>query len=322
MTDTAETPETAGHVADSFKGHWVNTRAPAAWRPYLRMARIDRPIGWWLLLLPCWWGTLTAALATGFRPFDLWLIGGTFLGAVLMRGAGCTWNDITDRHIDGSVARTRSRPIPSGQVSVKQAIVFMAAQALVALLILLTLGPLAIFLGVLSLALVAIYPFAKRFTWWPQVFLGLAFNWGALLTWAAHTGSLSLPPVLLYLAGISWTLFYDTIYAHQDAEDDALIGVKSTARLFGDRSPVWLQGFAALAVVLMSAAVILAALPDASPLGIVLALGGAWGMGWHMAWQLMRFRPEDGDTCLMLFRSNRNAGLIPVAALILAVLVR
>jgi 4-hydroxybenzoate polyprenyltransferase len=236
-----------------------------------------------------------------------------------MRGAGCTWNDITDRHIDGSVARTASRPIPSGQVSVRGALVWLAAQALVAFGILLTFNIAAIGLGVLSLLPVAVYPFAKRFTWWPQVFLGLAFNWGALLAWTAHTGRLEAPAVLLYLAGIAWTLFYDTIYAHQDAEDDALIGVKSTARLFGENSPRWLRWFLVISVSIMAIAVILA-VPDGRPLALLVALCGPWAMGWHMQWQMRQLKLDDTSRLLMLFRSNRDAGLLPVPFFAVALL--
>jgi 4-hydroxybenzoate polyprenyltransferase len=246
----------------------------------------------------------------------VWLFIGSAIGAFLMRGAGCTWNDITDRHIDGAVARTRSRTIPSGQVSVNQALVWLIAQALVAFAILLTFNLNAIVLGIASLATVAIYPFAKRFTWWPQVFLGLAFNWGALLLWTAQSGSLGWPAVFLYLGGISWTLFYDTIYAHQDREDDTLIGVKSTARLFAANTRVWLRGFLVLTVALLGIAAVLA-LSDASMLAVVLALAGIWGMGWHMLWQLQQLDINDAETCLRLFRANRDTGLI--AALFFAV---
>jgi len=312
MTGTQQTPEQDRPVADAYTGNWVDRRAPAAWRPYLRLSRADRPIGTWLLLLPCWWGLALGMLQTGRAGwFDLWIALGCALGAFLMRGAGCTWNDITDRDIDGSVARTRSRPIPSGQVSVRGALVWMVAQCLVALIILLSFNLNAILLGFLSLAPVAIYPFAKRFTWWPQVFLGLAFNWGALLAYTAHTGQLGWPAVAAYLAGIGWTLFYDTVYAHQDAEDDALIGVKSTARLFGDQSPRWLRHFLVATVSLLALAVILAGI-DRSVLALVVALGGPWAMGWHLLWQLRRFDPEDGARLLTLFRSNRDAGLVPL----------
>ena len=321
MTETSQAPEpeVAGQVADAVDKNWVDTYAPAATRPYLRLSRADRPIGTWLLLLPCWWGVLLAAASdpAGLRLFDLWIIIGCAIGAFLMRGAGCTWNDITDREFDAQVARTKSRPIPSGQVTVKGAAAWMIAQALVAFCILLTFNWAAIALGILALLPVAIYPFAKRFTWWPQVFLGLAFNWGALLAWTAHTGSLSLAPVILYLAGIAWTLFYDTIYAHQDTEDDALIGVKSTARLFGDNSAWWLRLFLMASVALLALAIIVAMVPDANVMALVLALAGAWAFGWHMVWQLRKLDTRDWENCLRLFRSNRDAGLI--ATLFLAV---
>lgn len=299
-------------VADAVDGNWVDSLAPPATRPWLRLSRADRPIGTWLLLLPCWWGLALAIVMTGeARLSDVWIAVGCGIGAFLMRGAGCTWNDITDRNIDGQVARTRSRPIPSGQATVKGAMIWLVAQALIAFGILLTFNGAAIALGIAALLPVAIYPFAKRFTWWPQVFLGLAFNWGALLAWTAHTGSLGWPAVVLYVSGIAWTLFYDTIYAHQDAEDDALIGVKSTARLFGDQSPRWLRGFLIMTVLLMGLAVILAA-RDRSVLSLVVALGGPWAMGWHLAMQLGRFDPEDGSGLIRLFRSNQIAGLLPL----------
>ncbi|MBF9030693.1 4-hydroxybenzoate octaprenyltransferase [Rhodobacterales bacterium HKCCE3408] len=309
MSEPAGRPE--GQVADAYAGNWVDRYAPAGVRPYLRLSRADRPIGTWLLLLPCWWGLGLAAASTGAQPYDLWIALGCAIGAFLMRGAGCTWNDITDRDIDAGVARTRSRPIPSGQVSPKQALAWAVAQSLVAFCILLTFDVAAIALGIVSLLPVAIYPFAKRFTWWPQIFLGIAFNWGALLAWAAHTGNLSLAPVLLYLSGIAWTLFYDTIYAHQDKEDDALIGVRSTARLFGENTLGWLRGFLVGSVLLMAAAVIFALGPSENPLKMVVALAGIWGLGWHLTWQLRQLDIDDPETCLRLFRSNRDAGLIP-----------
>jgi len=313
MTQNADMPEPKGQVSDAYTGNWVDHRAPAWSRPYLRLSRADRPIGTWLLLIPCWWGLLLAATSTDrFGWQDAWVILGCALGAWLMRGAGCTWNDITDRNFDKQVARTRSRPIPSGQVSILQAATWMGLQALIAFAILLSFNTQAILIGVLSLLPVLIYPFAKRFTWWPQAFLGIAFNWGALLGWVAHTGNLSPAPVVLYLAGIAWTLFYDTVYAHQDTEDDTLIGIKSTARLFGDMSPRWLFVFMVATVLLFAAAVILALVPRENPLVLVLALGGVWGMGWHMAWQLRMLDPTNPHNCLKIFRSNRNAGLIPV----------
>jgi 4-hydroxybenzoate polyprenyltransferase len=319
MTELNRTPE--GQVADAVAENWVDTYAPNWTRPYLRLSRADRPIGTWLLLLPCWWSVLLAAAADQPRLFDLWIILGCLIGAFLMRGAGCTWNDITDRDFDAQVARTRSRPIPSGQVSTKQAFVWLAIQTLISFIILLTFNGPAIALGILALLPVVIYPFAKRFTWWPQVFLGLAFNWGALLAWVAHTGSLDWPPVVLYLAGIAWTLFYDTIYAHQDTEDDALIGVKSTARLFGDSSKKWLRGFLMISVALMAFAIILALVPNKNVLSLTLALAGAWAFGWHMVWQLRRLDINDPENCLKMFRANRDAGLIPVLFLAAAALV-
>lgn len=312
MTDDEAAPERAGAVADAVSGNWVDTRAPQGWRPFLRLSRLDRPIGTWLLLLPCWWGLALAVLQKGtFTLFDLWIGAGCGIGAILMRGAGCTWNDITDRDIDGEVWRTAQRPIPSGQVTARGALAWGVAQCLVALLILLTFNWNAILLGIVALGPVTVYPFAKRFTWWPQIFLGLAFNWGALLAYTASFGSLGAPAVAAYLAGICWTLFYDTVYAHQDAEDDALIGVKSTARLFGEATPRWLRRFLVGTVALLGLAALLATL-GRNVLVLVVALGGAWAMGWHLAWQLSRFDPGDHPRLLRLFRSNRDAGLIPV----------
>ena len=318
MTETDGTPE-IGTVADADPGNWVDKIAPAATRPYLRLSRADRPIGTWLLLIPCLWGLGAASLMQGqFTSEHAWIAIGCAMGAWLMRGAGCTWNDITDRDFDGQVERTRSRPIPSGQVTVKGAAIWMIAQALLAFCILLTFNWNAVGLGIASLAIVAVYPFAKRFTWWPQVFLGLAFNWGALLSWTAATNSLSWAAVLLYCAGISWTLFYDTIYAHQDKEDDALIGVKSTARLFGANTPKWLRWFLVASVIFFSAGLITALTQTTSPLQLTIALCGVWAFGWHLALQLRQLNTEDPAKCLKLFRSNRNAGLIPAAFLAVA----
>jgi 4-hydroxybenzoate polyprenyltransferase len=316
MSQMPQMPE-GQMVSDAPKGNWVDLYAPGPTRPYLRLSRADRPIGTWLLLIPCYWGIALAALETGFQLWDLWLVISCAVGAFLMRGAGCTWNDITDRDIDGAVARTRSRPLPSGAVTVKGALVWMAVQALVAALILLTYNGLAIGLGIGSLALVAIYPFAKRFTWWPQVFLGLAFNWGAILVFAAHAGRVDAAAVALYAAGIVWTLYYDTIYAHQDREDDALIGVKSTARLFGDNSRAWLWGFIVATVGLMTLAVILALRGQTDVVRLGLALLGIWAFGWHMTLQMRRLDIDDPASCLKTFRANRDAGLL--VALFLAV---
>ena len=308
-----------GRVADATDDNWVDAYMPRWARPFLRLSRADRPAGTWLLLLPCWWGTGLAIVArgNGWQVADLWIIIACAAGAFLMRGAGCTWNDITDRHIDAQVARTRSRPLPSGQVTVREAVVWMVLQALVAFAILLTFNGFSIALGIAALVPVAIYPFAKRFTWWPQVFLGIAFNWGALLGWSAIAGGLSTAPLALYFAGIAWTLFYDTIYAHQDKEDDALIGVKSTARLFGAATYKWLLGFQIGAVMLMAIAVILAAAPLDREFLLVAILLAPWIFGAHMTWQLRRLKIDDADNCLHLFRSNRDAGLLPVLVFVI-----
>lgn len=325
MQQPGQAPEPAieGRVADAPPDNWVDRLAPAITRPYLRLSRADRPIGTWLLLIPCFWAIALAALADpeGYRPLDLWLVLGCSIGAFLMRGAGCTWNDLTDREFDAAVARTRSRPIPSGQVSPRAAVAWMVAQSLVASAILFSFNATAILLGVGSLALVCVYPFAKRFTWWPQAFLGLAFNWGALLAYAAHGGGLSWAAAALYLSGIAWTLFYDTIYAHQDKEDDALIGVRSTARLFGANTGKWLMAFMVAATLLMTLAVLLAAWPGGSIPQLLIALAGVWGFGAHMTWQLGRLDTEDTARCLGLFRSNRDAGLIAALFLAIAALV-
>lgn len=305
-----------GKVADAPEENWVDKWCPPSIRPYMRLSRADRPIGTWLLLLPCWWSIslAVASMGQGWNRSHLWLLVACALGAFLMRGAGCTWNDITDRHIDAKVARTRSRPLPSGQVTPRNAAIWMVAQALISFGILLTFNTNAILLGILSLAPVAIYPFAKRFTWWPQVFLGIAFNWGALLAWVAVTGSLSAAPIALYLGGIAWTLFYDTIYAHQDIEDDALIGVKSTARLFGDNSPRWLLVFQITTMTLLALSTILALGQADGFMALVAGLVGVWAMGLHLYWQLNRLDTNDPQVCMILFRSNRDTGLLLFAA--------
>ncbi|MCV6596272.1 MAG: 4-hydroxybenzoate octaprenyltransferase [Mangrovicoccus sp.] len=310
MVETAQRPE--GQVADAVSGNWVDHRAPAWSRPYLRLSRADRPVGTWLLFIPCLWGLLLSAGSGpgGLGWHGLWIAIGCGLGAWLMRGAGCTWNDITDRKFDAQVARTRSRPIPSGQVSATQAFKWCCIQAVIALCILLSFNSNAIWLGVAALAPVAIYPFAKRFTWWPQLFLGIAFNWGALMAWTAHHGSLAWPAIWLYLAGIAWTLFYDTIYAHQDSDDDALIGVKSTARLFAENSPKWLARFQWATLGLLLLAVITAFLSHGQILPMMIAMLGVTAMGAHLQWQRSQLNIEDPSNCLRLFRANRDAGLI------------
>jgi 4-hydroxybenzoate polyprenyltransferase len=304
----------AGSVADAT-GNWVDTLAPSWSRPYLRLARLDRPIGSWLLLLPCWWSSALAAIAAHQAAPSLLHIVLFFVGAFAMRGAGCTWNDIVDRDLDASVERTRSRPIASGQVTVGQAIAFLVLQAVVGLVVLISFNTFTIALGIASLAIVAIYPFMKRITYWPQIVLGLAFSWGALMGWAAAFGRLDAPAVLLYAGSIAWVIGYDTIYAHQDREDDALIGIKSTALLFGDGTKPMLSLFYALAVILIGVAGFLAGA------GPVFAIG-LLAFAAHLAWQVVRLDIGDPDRCLALFKSDRDAGLILFAGLLLDAAVR
>jgi 4-hydroxybenzoate polyprenyltransferase len=284
---------------------WIDRWLPRGARPYLRLARIDRPIGIWLLMFPCWWST---ALATPGWP-DPWLLGLFAVGATLMRGAGCTLNDLVDRDFDARVARTAGRPIPSGAVRVHRAVFFMIALCLAALLVLLQFNAFAVALGASSLLLVAVYPFAKRVTYWPQAVLGLTFNWGALLGWAAVQGDLGWPAVVLYIAGLLWTLGYDTIYAHQDKVDDALIGIKSSARYLGAATPRWLWRFYAAALVLIAVA---GSLADMGPaFYLMLALAGA-----HLAWQVHTLELDDPRSCLVRFRSNREFGWLVFLALL------
>jgi 4-hydroxybenzoate polyprenyltransferase len=302
-------PGTSGPVADAT-GNWVDTLAPAWLRPYLRLARLDRPIGAWLLLLPCWWSCALAAIAAHQPTPDLAHLALFFVGAFAMRGAGCTWNDIIDRDLDASVERTRSRPIPSGQVSVFAAGIFLTLQALVGLAVLMSFNGFTVGLGVASLAIVAVYPFMKRITYWPQIVLGLAFSWGALMGWAAAFARLEAAPLLLYAGSIAWVIGYDTIYAHQDREDDALIGVKSTALLFGERTKPMLGLFYGVAVILIGAAGVTAGA------GYIFAIG-LFAFAAHLAWQIVRLDIADPDRCLALFKSDRDAGLILFAGLLL-----
>jgi 4-hydroxybenzoate polyprenyltransferase len=306
--------DAAARVADAT-GNWVDTHAPPWSRPYFRLARFDRPIGSWLLLMPCWW---SAALAAGVAhdlsqlPLQIALF---FVGAFLMRGAGCTWNDITDRDLDARVERTRSRPIPAGQVSVRQALAFLVLQALIGLLVLLQFNRFAIATGIASLIIVAIYPFMKRITWWPQIVLGLAFSWGALMGFAATFARIDATALVLYAGSIAWVIGYDTIYAHQDAEDDALIGIKSTARLFGARTREALIVFYGLAVMLIAVALVLAASHVAAWVGLAV-------FAVQLAWQISRLQISDPALCLRVFKSNRDAGLLLFAGLLVDAVMR
>jgi 4-hydroxybenzoate polyprenyltransferase len=304
----------AARVSDATD-NWVDTYAPLWSRPYLRLSRLDRPIGSWLLLMPCWWSAAFAAgIAHDLKRLPLVLV--LFLiGAFVMRGAGCTWNDITDRDLDAQVERTRSRPIPAGQVSVPQAAAFLVLQALIGLMVLLQFNRFAVGCGVASLVIVAVYPFMKRITYWPQIVLGLAFSWGALMGFAVTFGRIDATALVLYAGSIAWVIGYDTIYAHQDAEDDALIGIKSTALLFGARTKPALVVFYGLAVALI---------------GVALTLAGAGWMAWvglaafaaHLVWQISRLQIGDPALCLRIFKSNRDAGLLLFAGLLADAMLR
>jgi len=298
-----------GPVADAQSGNWVDRHAPDWLKPYARLARWDRPIGIWLLFWPCVWGLALAAVNNPQLGFDWWGAVLMLVGAALMRGAGCTFNDIVDRDIDMQVARTRLRPIPSGQVSAREALYFLVAQALLASAILFQFNRFTVWAGVASLALVAIYPFMKRITWWPQAFLGLAFSYGALLGWSSQTGGLAQPAMLLYLGTILWVIGYDTIYALQDVDDDALIGVKSTARLFGPRARIMVAGFYAVAYALWLAA---ATIAGAGLVFAVLSLVAAA----ILFWQVQTLDADVPDNALIRFRSNHYVGITLSLALL------
>ena len=319
MSQNSTKLDKQGQVADATMGNWVDNLAPFKLRPYLRLSRADRPIGTWLLLIPCWWGLLIGILEDE-KVFasDFWLFFSCSIGAFLMRGAGCTWNDILDRKIDGAVERTRSRPLPSGQVTLIQAIIWMIVQVGLAGIILLSYNLNAIILGLSSLFLVAIYPLAKRFTWWPQIFLGLAFNWGILLLFVAHIGSLNWPILALYASGIFWTLFYDTIYAYQDSQDDLLVGVKSTAILFGDTAKKWLVIFILFCAFFMAVSVFIIT-QERTTLSKFVSYFGVLGFSIHLFFQWKSFDAKNSQVLLILFRSNRNAGLIFAIFLFLAI---
>ena len=304
-------------VADADEQNWIDSFFPKWTVPYLRLSRADRPAGTWLLLIPCWWGILlSASEKNNFGLFlsDFWLLIACTIGAFLMRGAGCTWNDILDKDFDKLVERTRSRPIPSQQITVLKALIWMIIQALLALIILLTFNIFSILIAISSIILVAIYPLSKRFTWWPQLFLGLTFNWGVLVGYSASKGVLSWAALTLYIAGISWTLFYDTIYALQDIKDDTAIGVKSTARLFGKNIKIWLIIFLLTFWFLVGISILCSSITHNIP-KIILSTLGICMLLIHLINQLVRLDISSTKSCLKTFKSNRNAGLILVATL-------
>ncbi len=308
MQAKTNNPSDSGRVADAQKHSWVDNLAPPLVRPYLRLARLDRPIGFWLLFWPCAMSLALAGVASPALGFNYWSLLLFLAGAIAMRGAGCTFNDIIDQKIDRKVARTRSRPLPSGQVTRLQAMVFLLAQGLVGLVVLLQFNSFTVWLGVASLILVAIYPFMKRITWWPQLFLGLAFSWGAFVGWASEFGQLSLPPLLLYIGAVLWTIGYDTIYAMQDIEDDAMIGVKSTARLFGDngRPLVALFYFGAFSLWVLAGWQAGAGIVFFAAMALPAAL---------LFWQVITLKPDDPANCLVRFKANHYVGLALTLAL-------
>ena len=307
-------------VADADEHNWIDSFFPKWTVPYLRLSRADRPAGTWLLMIPCWWGILLAASEKnnfGLLISDLWLLTACTIGAVLMRGAGCTWNDILDKDFDKLVERTRSRPLPAEQTTVLKAIIWMFIQAFLAFMILLTFNMFSILIAISSIILVAIYPLSKRITWWPQLFLGLTFNWGVLVGYSASKGALSLAALILYIGGISWTLFYDTIYALQDIKDDTTIGVKSTARLFGNKIKTWLIMFSMIFWALAITSILLTNTSNTTP-KITLTLFGICLLLIHLLNQIVKLDINSTKSCMKTFKSNRNAGLILVVTLFLS----
>lgn len=302
-------PQPAASLPDARPASLVLRLTPAFALPFVQLARLDRPIGWQLLLAPCWQATALAGLALHRGP-NLWHLLLFLIGAIAMRGAGCTYNDILDRKLDAAVERTRNRPLPAGRVKIGAAAAFLVAQALVGLAVLLSFNRFSIWLGVASLGVVAIYPLMKRVTSWPQAALGLAFSWGALMGWSATFASLAAAPILLYLSAFAWTIGYDTIYALQDARDDAIVGIRSTARLFGSRAQLGVGLFYAASAALAFAAIELTG-------GGAIALIGWLAFCGHLAWQVMRIEGADPATALRLFRSNRDAGFILFAGIAL-----
>ena len=300
----------ASAVADADAGNWVDRFAPASLVPYLRLARADRPIGFFLLALPCFWSVSLAGRSIDESYPDLWLLFLFAVGALVMRAAGCTYNDLVDREIDAQVARTRSRPLPSGQVTPRAALIFMLALCLIGLVVLLSFNSTTIWLGFGVIPIVSLYPFVKRFSHWPQAVLGLAFNWGALLGWPAVLGRLDWPAIVLYAGAVAWTIGYDTIYAHQDREDDDLIGLKSTALKFGRATKAWLALLYAIAWLAIVAAGIMAHAGTAFLLGMTAAAA-------QLAWQVVTLDIDDPENCLKRFRSNRDFGAIVLAAILI-----
>ncbi|MEM1307406.1 MAG: 4-hydroxybenzoate octaprenyltransferase [Pseudomonadota bacterium] len=300
-------------IADAAADNWVDAYAPDRIKPYLKLARADRPIGTWLLLFPCWWSLALGHIDNGQGWINVWYLALFAVGAFVMRGAGCTWNDIVDRDYDGRVQRTALRPIPAGLVTARQALFFAVGLSLIGFLVLIQFNWTTIAIGVASLALVAAYPFAKRYTFWPQIVLGATFNWGALVGYAAITGTLEWAAVLLYLGAIAWTVGYDTIYAHQDTDDDAMLGLKSSALRLGDMTRPALIGFYGLTLVLWTAALLAVDASSAAYLAIAV-------IGVQFAWQIATLDIANSANCLVRFKSNRFVGWLLFAGLVIEIL--
>lgn len=301
------TDNTINHT-DIKDGGWIG-RLPAGLRPYAYLARFDRPIGIWLLLLPGWWAIVLAGGGiASFNGGDLKLMVLFGAGAVVMRAAGCVINDLWDRKLDAQVTRTRNRPLAAGTVSVPRAAIFLMLLLLCGLVILLQIPSIVtVMLGFIAVPLIALYPLMKRITWWPQLFLGIIFNFGVLMGWSAVTGVIGQPALLLYAGAVFWTLGYDTVYAHQDIEDDMRIGVKSTAIRFGEQGKKWVAGFYAMAWLLVVNAFIAAEAGVLSGFVLLAAAG-------HLFWQVRQWHTGDPPSALAVFRSNRDFGLIILAA--------
>ena len=307
-------------LIDAQSNNWVDLYIPKGLRPYFKLSRLDRPIGSWLLVIPCWWGVF---LSTNVNPISLtgnsiYILIACYVGGILMRGAGCTWNDITDAKLDAMVSRTRNRPIPAGHISKFQAFLWLIFQCSLALGILLTFNSLAIILGFISLITVVIYPFAKRFTYWPQFFLGLSFNWGILLAYAANSGTLDYFCIGLYISAIAWTIFYDTIYSFQDLDDDKEVGIKSTGILF-EANPKWYLSIF-IAFIFITVGSVFYYLSNRNLIQIFILTSGVFFFSMHLVFQLSNLDIRNPKNCLDTFKSNRTAGLILTGFMILATL--
>ena len=307
-------------LIDAQSNNWVDLYIPRGLRPYFKLSRLDRPIGSWLLIIPCWWGVF---LSTNVDPNllngnSIYILIACYIGGLLMRGAGCTWNDITDAKLDAKVLRTKNRPIPAGHVSKSQAFFWLILQSCLALGILVTFNSLAIILGFLSLITVVIYPFAKRFTYWPQFFLGLSFNWGILLAYAANSGTIDYFCIGLYISAIAWTIFYDTIYSFQDLDDDKEVGIRSTGILFEANPKQYLTIF--IVFIILTVGPIFYFLSNGDPIQIFILASGIFFFSLHLTFQLLKLDIRNREGCLETFKSNRTAGLILTVFMMLATL--